>query len=76
MKKLIVLFALLIAFTSCVKEDNLICGVVVDEYIEVDRYGYEYYYIELESDYGNYIEFEVTRRAFSNTYLGDYTCFE
>ena len=76
MKKIITFLAFLILVTSCAKEDNLVCGVVVDEWIEVDGYGYEYYYIELETDYGNYTEFEVTRRAFFSTYLGDYTCYE
>ena len=77
MKKLIALFALFIALTSCVREDTLICGVVVDEYIEVDYYtGWDYYYIVLETDYGNFVEFEVTRRSFYSTYLGDYTCYE
>ena len=76
MKKLIALFALLIAFTSCVREETLICGEVVNEIIELDRYGYEYYYIEILTDYGNYREFEVSRRSFYNTDLGDYTCYE
>jgi hypothetical protein len=49
MKKLIVLFALLIAFTSCVREETLICGEVVNEIIELE------YFTMYTLGYGNQV---------------------
>ena len=77
MKKLIVLFALLIAFTSCVKDSVPVCGTVLDVAEEYDPWtDWWYPYVVIETQTGERIDFDVTRSTARRTFIGDFACFE
>ena len=76
MKKLLLVLSIFI-LTSCTKDNDLICGYVIDKGQDYDEYWAEWEnYIVIETESGRLYDFTVNQRTYRTAIIGDFNCYE